>query len=308
MKRNFIKMRNRIMITLAGVCLAVGTVCFATAIFGLNNERLVERNPVPAMKRGVDSASSFYAATSKSQFVSKVSSMPSAVSDMSSATSAVSSTPEAIPETPRNPSGRTAYLTFDDGPSSLTAPLLDLLDKYRVKATFFVVGTNDRDETAHLQEIVRRGHAIGVHSYTHNYRQIYASADAFFADFDKMHGLIQQATGVNTKICRFPGGSVNGYNKATRKAILSELKKRGYVYYDWNVSSGDAERKTSPRMISQNTIQGVMSHRTSIVLFHNTSLKGETLRQLPGILAALQKEGCTFSALTPSVDNRSFIF
>lgn len=206
------------------------------------------------------------------------------------------------------PSGRTVYLTFDDGPSSLTGPLLDVLDRYQVKATFFVVGVNDKNETNDLKEIVRRGHAIGVHSWTHNYHQIYASADAFFADYDRMHQAIFNATGVDTKICRFPGGSVNGYDKKTRAAILKEMKQRGIVYFDWNAGGGDAGGAKTSEAIYNNAMQGVRMHHVSVVLFHNTSAKGATLRQVPQFISTLKSQGYKFAVLSPSVDNRPFIF
>lgn len=206
------------------------------------------------------------------------------------------------------PSGKTVYLTFDDGPSSLTEPLLDVLDQYKVKATFFVVGVNDKNETRDLKAIVNRGHAIGVHSWSHNYHQIYASPQAFFADYDKMHQAILNATGVDTKILRFPGGSVNGYNSKTRAAIFKELKRRGIVYFDWNAGGQDAGGETTPDGIYRTALKSVRAHRVSVVLFHNTAAKGATLKQLPRFLSTLQGEGYKFDVLSPSVDNAPFIF
>ncbi|WP_416201116.1 MAG: hypothetical protein ACFWUD_02150 [Thermocaproicibacter melissae] len=206
------------------------------------------------------------------------------------------------------PKEKTVYLTFDDGPSSLTKPLLDILDQYQVKATFFVVGVNDKNETRDLQEIVKRGHAIGVHSWTHNYRQIYASEEAFFADFDRMHKAILDATGVDTKICRFPGGSVNSFNAKTRREIIMGLKRRGYVYFDWNVCSEDAAKAKTPEEIYQYALNGVHQHRVSVVLFHNTAAKQATLQQLPRFLSTLKSEGYKFAVLDTSVDNSPFIF
>ncbi len=206
------------------------------------------------------------------------------------------------------PNGRMVYLTFDDGPSSLTAPLLDMLDRYGVKATFFVVGAYDKNETVDLKEIARRGHTIGVHSYSHDYRKIYASPEAFFRDFDRMHTLIQQATGVDAKILRFPGGSVNGYNKKTRAAILKGLQRRGYVYYDWNVSAEDAVRRPASQNLVQNVLRGVHQHRVSVVLMHNTAAKEATLRAMPQILKSLKSEGYAFGKLDPSVSSGPFAF
>ena len=187
-------------------------------------------------------------------------------------------------------------------------PLLDVLDRYHVKATFFVVGVNDKNEADDLKEIVRRGHAVGVHSWSHNYRQIYASPEAFFSDYDRMHRMILETTGVDTKICRFPGGSVNAYNAKTRKAIFEGLKQRGSVYYDWNAAGGDAGGKTTPGAILRSALNGVHAHGTSVVLFHNTTAKKATLRQMPEFLETLKREGYTFATLNPSVSNAPYIF
>ncbi|MCI1982515.1 MAG: polysaccharide deacetylase [Oscillospiraceae bacterium] len=203
---------------------------------------------------------------------------------------------------------KTVFLTFDDGPSDLTVPLLDVLDRYDVKATFFVVGTHDKNEVSDLKEIVKRGHAVGVHSYTHDYHQIYASSKAFFEDFDKMHSLIQRATKVDTKICRLAGGSLNGYNQKTRAEIIAGLNERGYVYYDWNVSAEDARKGATPKKILKNTLDGIHSHHVSVALLHNSSTKKDTLKEVPTLIQTLKKEGYSFETLDPSVNNRPFIF
>lgn len=203
---------------------------------------------------------------------------------------------------------KTVYLTFDDGPSSLTVPLLDVLDRFHIKATFFVVGHTDPQSLKAMKEIVDRGHAIGVHSYTHRYQQIYATPAAFLTDFSEMHDLILKNTGFDTKIYRFAGGSVNDYNRGTARAIITEMNRRGYVYYDWNVSSGDAERGSTAQSIYRSTVSEVRRHNDSVVLFHNTKYKGNTLVELPKIIATLQKKGYSFDKLDPCVDNTPYIF
>ena len=108
------------------------------------------------------------------------------------------------------------YLTYDDGPSEETERLLDILDQEGVKATFFVMaqGKSLEDCKKWLKMIVDRGHAIGVHTYSHQYKEIYASPQAFLEDFKKMHDLIYEATGQKITMFRFAGGSVNAYNKS----------------------------------------------------------------------------------------------
>lgn len=204
--------------------------------------------------------------------------------------------------------GKVVYLTFDDGPSNLTIPLLDVLDRYKVKATFFLIGKTDSQSIKEMKEIVNRGSVVGVHSYTHQYDRIYATPAAFLDDFARMHDLLLSAAGVDTHIYRFAGGSINSYNKKTAKAIIDEMNRRGYTYYDWNVSSGDAERGETAQSIYSQTIRGVHGHKRSVVLFHNTKFKGNTLSQIPKIIETLQKEGYRFATLDPTVDNKPYIF
>lgn len=216
--------------------------------------------------------------------------------------------PATAHEPPKDSGGKIVYMTFDDGPSELTEPLLDVLDRCGVKATFFVIGAVSKSSLAEMKTIVGRGHAIGIHSMTHVYRQVYASPSAFFRDFYGIRDVIRRETGVDPKICRFPGGSVNAYDKRVLKKILSKLKKEGYTYYDWNVSSGDSAAVTNSETIFRNAINGVHTHRTSMVLFHNSEKKTDTLNQVERFVETLKKEGYTFKKLDPSVDNRPFIF
>lgn len=104
------------------------------------------------------------------------------------------------------PSKKYVYLTFDDGPSENTPALLEVLGKNNVKATFFVVYNSNKQ---YYQDIVCAGHAIGLHSYTHDYAKIYQSEDAYFADLQQLSDYVKDACGVESKLLRFPGGSSN---------------------------------------------------------------------------------------------------
>ncbi len=196
---------------------------------------------------------------------------------------------------------KAVYLTFDDGPSKQTLKILDILDTYGVKATFFVIGKSDDESKRIMKEIVDRGHAIGVHTYAHDYHKIYASTEAYLDDFAKMHQLIYDATGVNTNIYRYAGGSVNDFNRKTILATVSEMNRRGFVYFDWNVSAGDAERGATKSSIYNDTVNGVRAHGKSIVLCHDAAAKSDTVSQLPSILWQLKKEGYHFETLNESV-------
>jgi len=168
------------------------------------------------------------------------------------------------------PEEKTIYLTFDDGPGPYTAQLLDILDRYNVEATFFVV---DSGEYHLLQEIVRRGHSIGIHSVTHNYSEIYGSPEAYFADLYAMQQIIYDHTGVLTTLLRFPGGGSNLVSKNTSKGIMTILtwavRNAGFQYFDWNVDSEDASGATTAAKIAENVIRGIREAGTCMVLQHD---------------------------------------
>ena len=195
------------------------------------------------------------------------------------------------------------YLTYDDGPSEETERLLDILDQEGVKATFFVMaqGKSLEDCKKWLKTIVDRGHAIGVHTYSHQYKEIYASPQAFLEDFKKMHDLIYEATGQKITMFRFAGGSVNAYNKTTCKAIIAEMERRGYTYFDWNVDSGDSEKGNNGKFIYDTTTQEILSHQKSIVLMHNSKAKKATVDQTAAIIEKAKVAGYRFDVLDPSV-------
>lgn len=197
-----------------------------------------------------------------------------------------------------NPTGKTVYLTFDDGPSAYTRELLGILKKYNVKATFFVVNTGSIDI---IKEIVADGHAIGIHSVTHTYKQIYASEDAFFEDLYKMQSIIESKTGVKTTLMRFPGGSsntVSKFNPGIMTRLTQAVEEHGFQYFDWNVSSGDAGGAKTREKVYQNVISGIQKRNVSIVLQHDT--KGFSVKAVEDIIIWGLENGYTFLPLTPN--------
>ncbi len=182
------------------------------------------------------------------------------------------------------------YLTFDDGPSSNTAEILDILAEYDVKATFFVTGDTKNEERELYCRIVEEGHSIGVHSYSHRYSEIYASEEAFFEDFYMMSDYIFDVTGVRPTICRLPGGSSNTVSSIRMADVVNELEEQGVTCYDWNISGGDAEgHNLSSNQIAHNVISGVERFQTSMVLLHDGKDKGLTTEALRLILEELTK-------------------
>ena len=168
--------------------------------------------------------------------------------------------------------GKVIYLTFDDGPSPWTDQLLDVLARYNVKATFFVTCLYP-EYTDCIGRAWREGHSIGVHSVTHSYRRIYASEEAFLEDFNAMQDIIREQTGEETRIFRFPGGSsntVSRFNRRIMTRLAAMMTERGFVYFDWNVSSGDAGETTSSEQVLQNIIDGCTDREVSVVLQHDS--------------------------------------
>lgn len=194
------------------------------------------------------------------------------------------------------------YLTFDDGPSGTTRLVLDVLAEYDVSATFFVTGLASVQLPDLLREAAEAGHTVGVHSYSHDYEQIYASTQAFLADFDLMHSQVQQITGIAPGIFRFAGGSVNNYNKEIRAELTAEMLRRGFIFFDWNVAGDDAVAGEMPaEKIVSNVLEGARDLNRAIVLLHDRSDTATTAEALPAIIEGLQQQGFRFAPLTSAV-------
>lgn len=189
------------------------------------------------------------------------------------------------------------YLTFDDGPSGNTGKVLDILDRYGVKATFFVVWNAYYADM--YAEIVARGHAIGLHSYTHNYSEIYRSADAYFADLQRISDAVYERTGVRTKLMRFPGGSSNTVSRNYCRGIMTyltrEVENRGYVYFDWNAANGDAMGYSLS--VSEMVNMAKSTADRVVVLQHDAAPKYSTVTALPYIIEYYLNNGYYFLPL-----------
>ena len=177
------------------------------------------------------------------------------------------------------------YLTFDDGPSPYTEEILKILDRYGVKATFFVVGGESSADREALQQIVKRGHSLGVHSYTHKYDEIYASVEDFIMDFTKIRSHLKDVTGVVSNIYRFPGGSSNTVCRTDMRKLTDYLESLDIRYFDWNVDSGDSGRvPLSADELVKNCLEGIQNRETSIILLHDLVTKQATVQALPMII------------------------
>lgn len=195
----------------------------------------------------------------------------------------------------------TIYLTFDDGPGPYTEALLNTLEEYNVKATFFVTGQFPK-----YQHLIKKeyelGHAIGIHTYSHKW-SIYSSVDAYLEDFKKIENIIYEETGNYTKLFRFPGGSSNTISRNYSKGIMTELssllESEGYIYFDWTFDSGDTSKNNnSVQAIIKNFKANLKGDGKYIVLMHD--IKENTLKALPDIIKYAQANGYKFEKLTES--------
>jgi peptidoglycan/xylan/chitin deacetylase (PgdA/CDA1 family) len=190
------------------------------------------------------------------------------------------------------------YLSFDDGPSVYTDDILNYLKTYNIKATFFVVPTDTAACEQALKRMADEGHTIGIHTFSHDYAAIYADVDSYLADFKRAYDIVYKFTGVTPFVFRFPGGSINDYNTATRDDIVAEMARRGFVYFDWNVDSRDAYGANWTSMYNT-VLDGAAANKRSVVLFHN---RENTVLVLEDIIKRLQTDpsGYIFSNITPS--------
>ncbi len=195
-----------------------------------------------------------------------------------------------------------AYLTFDDGPDAKNTPIiLDILKAHGIHATFYVVGNMVEAHPDLLKRIFAEGHAIGNHSYSHDYSILYPNKDNFLAEIIHTDEIIYNVLGVRPLIVRAPGGAASmfpaGYD--------AMLKENGYVEHDWNVSSEDATGSN----VSVQKILGSISYtianrpkdRGAIVLMHGKEDKDTTVEALPAIIEMLKGAGFSFGVMTPRV-------
>lgn len=194
------------------------------------------------------------------------------------------------------------YFTFDDGPSKYTENILLYLEKYGIKATFFVVPDGSETSNARLKKIADAGHTIGIHSATHEYKKIYASVDAYLEDFKIAYDRVYEATGVKCELFRFPGGSINDFNEKWREEIIAEMTRRGFVYFDWNVDSGDAAGATWTEMYT-GVLNQIEGKNRAVILMHDHANGYNTVLVLEDLFKAILNDdrGFKLDRLTKNV-------
>lgn len=203
------------------------------------------------------------------------------------------------------PDKKIAYLTFDDGPSKNTIKILDVLKKYNIKATFFVNGREDEFSLKVYERIIKEGHTLGNHSYSHDYSYIYSNMNNFIEDFHKLQKLIKSNYNYEIKIARFPGGSNNTISENYHYNIMPDLSKllivSGYTYFDWNIDSNDSTSIAPSRdYIINSVLENSKDINSAIILMHDNIMKTTTVEALPYIIDGLVNQGYEFSSLDPS--------
>ncbi|MEW5954831.1 MAG: polysaccharide deacetylase family protein [Bacillota bacterium] len=175
------------------------------------------------------------------------------------------------PPSPAPPKGqKVAYLTFDDGPNShFTEPILDILKKHNVVATFFIVGENAALHPHLIERILTEGHAVGNHSYSHVYKSIYASPQALINELDRCNQVLEPFTGHPVKVFRAPGGP-----SRLTAAMKASLAEKGYTSIGWNMTGKDSEPAgITPEILLQTVIEDLdrveRLNRTPILLLHD---------------------------------------
>lgn len=193
------------------------------------------------------------------------------------------------------------YLTFDDGPTTTITPqILDILKKKNVKATFFILNYSEAGEQVVKRE-VEEGHTVAIHGYSHNYNTIYQSIDAYMQNITMLQDRIRNSTGYNATITRFPGGSsntVSKYNPGIMTILTKEVVDRGYKYFDWNVSSGDAGGAKTAEDVYNNVTKNLSKSRMNVVLMHDFNGNTKTLNALEAIIDYGIENGYTFARIT----------
>lgn len=198
------------------------------------------------------------------------------------------------------------FLTFDDGPSRNTEKVLEILERYQIKATFFVIGDSITDEMLPvLERMKKEGHAVGMHANVHDYRILYESMESFLADYDALYAKLKEKCGIETALFRLPGGSACSCLNGRGKEYIREMERRGFACFDWKSSGEDAVGTPSVRSIQKNVFDTGFRYDRTIVLLHDSAMADKTVEALPAIIERFLREGYSFRSLQNA---ESYIF
>ena len=209
------------------------------------------------------------------------------------------------PEPTKVPEKKKVYLTFDDGPGSRTEEILDILKENEIKATFFVTGKAGDEAEKIYKKIVKGGHTLGMHSYSHIYDEIYESKETFSKDFKKLYDYLHDVTGYEPQWYRFPGGSTSEHIQLPLETFTDVLESKNVRYMDWNVISPDISNPSAKKeQIASGIAESVSQFDTSVVLLYDSADRPATLKALPLIIEKLKKENYE---LLPLDDDTSLV-
>lgn len=191
-----------------------------------------------------------------------------------------------------------AFLTFDDGPSSVTNTILDTLKQQNVKATFFVLGSQVEKMPDVVKRIYDEGHYIANHGYSHVYENIYSSPQAVLDEYNMCNESVKKVIDVpeyNSHLFRFPGGLVGGEYADIKNQANELLKQNNIMHVDWNALNGDAETNNLSIEFELARLQETTQNKNSIViLMHDAPAKKVTAEALPQIIEYLRNQGYEF--------------
>ena len=191
-----------------------------------------------------------------------------------------------------------AFLTFDDGPSTNTKNILDILAQRNIKATFFVLGMQVEKMPETVKRIYEEGHYIANHGYSHVYSSIYSSPEAVLDEFNRCNQVVANAIQVpeyNSHLFRFPGGYYGGKYAEIKKQANEILKQNNIAHVDWNALTGDSEKQNPTKEYLMNNLQKTTQGKNSIViLMHDSQAKKVTVETLPEVIDYLQQQGYEF--------------
>jgi peptidoglycan/xylan/chitin deacetylase (PgdA/CDA1 family) len=204
---------------------------------------------------------------------------------------------EATYDDPDKPN---VYLTFDDGPSTNTDSILDTLGKYNVRATFFCIARDGEENAARYKRIVQEGHVLGMHSYTHVYKTVYADMASFQKDVTDLSDFLYGITGERPKYYRFPGGSSNTVSKVPMKKCIRFVTKEGLTYFDWNAQNDDATGTsyTASQLVSHAMTSVRNAGQNVVLLMHDEQTKTATAESLPKLIRQLKTAGYDILPIT----------
>ena len=200
--------------------------------------------------------------------------------------------PKPAPAAPTaaNSGGKVIALTFDDGPGPYTAQLLDILDQYSAKATFFLIGSKVSSQANVVRSIHARGHQLGNHSWSHP-ELPKLPVDQIAGEIDRTNDAIKQATGVTPTVMRPPYGAVNG-------TVLEQLRLRGMSSVLWSVDTRDWADRNS-EIVCSRAVAG--AHPGAIILMHD--IHQTSVNAVPCILSALKQQGYSFVTVQGLIGN-----